>query len=66
MNITIAQLEQALNLARRSHDGSCEVAPFEKNGLDYVEIAVLLTDMGQAEPLNIFYVTPKGRLALAP
>lgn len=60
--ITSAQLERLLPLAHRAHDGSLQVESVERNGLSWLRINVLLTDMGDKPPLHTFYMGPRGNI----
>jgi hypothetical protein len=63
LTLSIEQLEQALTLARRSHDGTATLQAMETASLDWVRVDVLLTDMGKDDgPLHTFYMTPRGVL----
>lgn len=62
VELSVRQLEQALTLARRSHSGTATLEPTELNGLPWVAVSVLLTDMGDVPPLHTFYMDPRGVL----
>lgn len=60
---TAAQLERALTLAKRAHDGTVHLSETEIKGLHWTCIDVLLPDMGDdVAPLHTFYMDPKGQL----
>ena len=60
--LTAGQLEQLLALARRAHDGSIQVEAVERDGLSWIRVDVLLTDMGDVPPLHTFFMDPRGKL----
>lgn len=60
--LTQGQLERALTLAQRAHDGTVHLEEVERDGLPWVRIHVLLTDMGDVPPLHIFDMNPRGAL----
>lgn len=62
MDLNVPQLERLMGLARRDHNGSVSVEPLVIDGLDYIEVATLLTDMGDVPPLHTFLLTPRGTL----
>lgn len=65
MLLTLAQLDGLKALAIRDHCGTVEVEPCRHDGLEYVEVSVLLTDMGDKPPLHTFLLTPRGVLKSA-
>lgn len=63
ISLTAPQLERALTLAKRAHDGTVHLSEMEIKDLRWTCIDVLLSDMGDdVAPLHTFYMDPKGQL----
>jgi hypothetical protein len=62
VNITGGQLDQLKALATRAHDGTVTIRGVESGGLPWLEVSVLLTDMGDVAPLHTFLLSPRGSL----
>ncbi len=65
LTITLAQLDQLKALAMRDHSGTVDVHRVERDGLEYLSVAVLLTDMSNEPPLHMFLLSPRGVLSSA-
>lgn len=64
---TPGALERLLGLARRAHDGQVYVTEIHQgNGLRWIEVDVLLTDMGDVPPWQTFRLSPTGVLKPSP
>jgi hypothetical protein len=65
MKVTLTKqaCEQLAALAQRAHDGTVTVREVQgTDGLEWIEVVVLLTDMGDTPPMHVFAMTPTGNL----
>ena len=60
LNLEGPQLDGLKRLADRSHDGSVTVREIIAGDLPWLEVSVLLPDMGDRSPLHTFLLSPKG------
>lgn len=62
LTLSKEQLTSLGTLAARAHDHSTRVREIEDNGLPWIEVNVLLTDMGDTPPLHTFWIDPRGTI----